>query len=274
MRLIHTVTAMLLACAPLAAHADDMATIVRDYDAFAATVDPVRAGEMGDAAARTRWPDVTPAAVAAQTAALQGFAKRLDAQAGATLSADAALNRALLDDRIAAELAGRRFDEPRTPFITGDGFYTVADYAAFNTRIDSAADARAWMTRLSALPDYYAANVSNMRRGIATGFTQTQIATQSAISTLRAQLAAPASASSLMVPFRTLPATMPKAEADALRAEALAIVETKVRPAQRATLAFLEPTICRTHAPGWAPPRCPTARRTMLGSCVATRRRR
>ncbi|WP_166430609.1 DUF885 domain-containing protein [Polymorphobacter arshaanensis] len=240
MRLTHIVSGLLLACAPMMARADDMASIVRDYAAFAATVDPVRAGEMGDAAARTRWPDVTPTAIAAQTAQLQGFAKRLDVQASATLSADDALNRALLEDRIATELAGRRFDEPRTPFITGDGFYTVADYAAFNTRIDTAADARAWMTRLSALPDFYAANVANMRRGIATGFTQTRIATESAISTLRAQLAAPASASSLMVPFRTLPASMPKAEAEALRAEALAIVETRVRPAQRATLAFLE----------------------------------
>ena len=29
----------------------------------------------------------------------------------------------------------------------------------------------ACVTRLSALPDFYAANVANMRRGIATGFT-------------------------------------------------------------------------------------------------------
>ncbi len=240
MRRMQIMAALVLAAMPLAARADDMAAIVRDYDAFAATVDPVRAGELGDVAARTRWPDVTPAAMAAQIAALQRFAARLDAQAGATLSTDDALNRALLADRIATELDGRRFDTARTPFITGDGFFTVADYAAFNTRIDSAADARAWMARLNALPDFYVANVANMQRGIATGFTQTRIATASAIATLEAQLAAPASASSLMVPFRTAPATMPKAEFEALRAEALAIVETKVRPAQRATLAFLQ----------------------------------
>ncbi|MGL4542224.1 MAG: DUF885 domain-containing protein [Polymorphobacter sp.] len=240
MRALTAVAALMLGLAPLAARADDITSIVRDYDAYAARVDPVRAGEAGDAAARTRWPDVTPAAVAAQTAELERFAARLAAQRAIVLQPGDALNAALLSDRIATELAGRRFDTARTPFITGDGFFTIADYAAFNTRIAAEADARAWLQRLVALPGFYAANVGNMRRGIASGFTQTAIPTAAAIATLRTQIAAPAASSSLMVPLRALPATIPAAQAEAWRAKALTIIETQIRPAQRAALAFLE----------------------------------
>jgi hypothetical protein len=57
------------------------------------------------------------------------------------LSGSDALNRALISDRVDVALAGLAFDEERIPFISGDGFYTTADYAALGTTLVSEDDA-------------------------------------------------------------------------------------------------------------------------------------
>src|SRR5262245_55355862 len=122
-------------CLPAAgaALADDIPAIVRDYDAYARIQDPVRAGQRGDRAALRRWPDDSPAAVADRKAQLERFRDRLGRIQATGLSTDDELNRALLVDRVGVALEGLAFDEGRIPFVSGDGFYTTADYAALTT---------------------------------------------------------------------------------------------------------------------------------------------
>jgi hypothetical protein len=50
--------------------------------------------------------------------------------------------------RVGLALDGFQFDEERLPFISGDGFYTTADYAALNTPLDSVVDGEAWIAEL------------------------------------------------------------------------------------------------------------------------------
>jgi len=222
------------------AAAEDMAAIVRDYDAFAREQDPVRAAQRGDPAAMRRWPDNSPSAVAARRASLERFRTRLAGIDAARLSGDDALNRELLEERVGLALEGLRFDEERIPFISGDGFYTTPDYAALNTVLGTEADAEAWLARLAALPAYYRTETSNMARGIATGFTQPRSTVERAIADLRAQVAQPAADSLLLKPFASLPESMPPARRAALRSRGIDLVEREVRPAQRTVLAFLE----------------------------------
>ena len=181
------------------ARADDMATLVRDFDAFSRAQDPVRAAQRGDVAAARRWPDNSPQAVAARKTALLEFQQRLQAIPAVGLVADDALNRDLLIDRVDNALAGLAFDEERTPFISGDGFYTTADYAALNTPLDDEAAAAAWIARLEAIPAYYARETENMRRGIRTGFTQPGRTIERAIADVRAQIEQPAATTPLLV---------------------------------------------------------------------------
>ena len=154
LRLVMLVGAWLAIGLPTVAVADDMTALVRDYDAFARLLDPVRAGERGDATALRRWPDDSPAALTERRKTLQGFKTRLDGLAGAALGTDDVLNRNLLSDRVGVALAGLEFDAERIPFIDGDGFYTVPDYAALNTVLKTEADADAWLARLAAIPGY------------------------------------------------------------------------------------------------------------------------
>jgi uncharacterized protein (DUF885 family) len=231
----------MVALGPVAtARADDVPSIVRDYDAFARAQDPVRAAQRGDREAARRWPDNSPAAVAARRDALLGFQRRLQAVPGAGLADEDALNRGLLLDRTSSALEGLAFDEERIPFISGDGFYTTADYAALNTRLLDEASAEAWIARLQALPAFYAREIENMRRGLQTGFTQPRRTVERAIADVRAQSALELAKSPLLAPFRTLPESMPARQGEALAARGRATFEQDVRPAQRALLEFFE----------------------------------
>lgn len=179
------VPTMPTATPPGAAATDDVAGIVRDYDAFARQQDPVRAAQHGDAAAKCRWPDNSPDAVETRRLALQRFYQRLAAVTPDAPGTADGLNHELLADRVATALDALRFDEERIPFISGDGFYTTADYAALNTVLADETDAEAWLERLSTLPAYYRTETANMARGIATGFTQPQATVERAIADVR-----------------------------------------------------------------------------------------
>ena len=232
---------LVLAVTPLAAGAaDSIDAIVRDYDAFARVQDPVRAAQRGDPAAMRRWPDNSPATIDARRRSLEQFHQRLAAIDTRALGGDERLNRELLTERVELVLEALRFDEERIPFISGDGFYTTADYAALNTVLKNEEDAEAWLARIAALPGYYGRETANMARGIGTGFTQPRRTVERAIADVRAQAAQPAADSLLLAPFATLPESMPAASRAELRERGLAAIEREVRPAQRALFAFLE----------------------------------
>ena len=97
---------VLLIALPFAATADDVAAIARDFDAHTRILDPVRAGQRGDRDALRRWPDNSPAAVAARNARLLAFRDRLRALDPAALPREAALTHALMVDRVEVALAG------------------------------------------------------------------------------------------------------------------------------------------------------------------------
>lgn len=196
---------------PLAAVAEPQDGIVAAYEAFATAHDP-------DLAARAqgispeRWGDVTPAGVAARANEAQDLLDRMDV-AGAGDHTNHAILRRLLGDHILANA----FDTARIPF-TGDwGFQAEPLFAALSLRLRSEADARAWIARLNDVPRYFEENRTNMRRGMATGWT----AHADPLATMRAQVEAQImtdpTQSDLFRPFTSLPDTIPPEIAADLR---------------------------------------------------------
>lgn len=230
--------------------AEDIRTIVADFDAFSRAQDPVRAAQRGDAAAARIWPDNSPAAVAARRTTLRQFEQRLQSLPKAGLGEEDALNRDLLLGRVQLALDGFQFDEERLNFISGDGFYTTADYAALNTPLDSPADAENWIARLEALPGYYERETANLRRGIATGFTQPQRTVERAIEDVRGQLAQPAATTPLLAPFRNVSRSFPPDQLAAFDSRARTVLAEQVKPAQQALLTFLEREYLPAARPG------------------------
>jgi uncharacterized protein (DUF885 family) len=222
---------------PPASAADTLHQILKDYDAFESANDPIDAGERGDLAAAARWPDDTPAAEAERHSANLDFQTRLNAVAPTALTGEDALNRALLAYRLTMDFEGYAFDEDRIPFTNDEGFFTTPAYVAETTRLHTDAEAQAWLTRIATLPDYYAVEIANMRRGIATGFTSPRLTATTVVKATQAQADLPADQSPLLQPFDNLPPAL-AGEHDALRAKALALIVARVKPAERELAAF------------------------------------
>ncbi len=216
--------------------------VLQDYDAYLKEVDPVSAGQRGDLAAAARWPDDRPAAVARRHAVLLDLQSRLRGIPVSALAGEDALNRTLLAWRIDIDLQGQAFDEERMPFTSDEGFFVAPTYAAEGTTLHTKAEADAWLARLRALPAYYATETANMQRGLDTGFTQPRQTALAAARTVQAMAATPADQDALMEPLGRLPATMPQAERDRLRAEALEIVRMQDKPAEQTLAAFFTQT--------------------------------
>jgi uncharacterized protein (DUF885 family) len=240
------ISLMLLASPPARAGpsadtaAADLHALVADYEAFSREEDPIRAGARGETAALRLWPDDSSTAVAARKARLAAFQTRLNALAAASLSEGDALNRDILKQRVDMALEGEAFDMERLPFVSGEGFFTLPDDTAQATVIHNEADAEAWLARLDAIPAFYATETVNMRRGLATGFTQPRIIVEKAILAVRTSVDQPPGDSDLLTPFAVLPAQIPAEAQRRLRAKALEIVATRVKPAQRDLLTFFQ----------------------------------
>ena len=225
--------------ASAAAAAQTLRAIIADFDRFQREQDPVDAGLEGERAALRVWPDDSPPSVAARKAALERFDHRLGALATTGLSAEDRLNRAFLTYLVDDQLAGLAFDQEREPFSSDTGPFDTPDYVARTTVIRSREDAEAWLARLAALPAYYSVEISDARRGIATGFVQPRTTAAMVLDAARGRAAQPAEDSPLLIPFRELPATMLAADQATLRARALQIVKARIKPAELAYVSML-----------------------------------
>jgi uncharacterized protein (DUF885 family) len=222
--------------------ADDLNTLVADFERYNLAQDPVTAGQQGDAEALKRWPDDSTAADAGRRKALTDFQQRLDALGAAPLQGEDALNLAALRGQVRRKQESLDFDEERFPFAADDAFFNVPDYVARGTIVRSKADAEAWLARLKALPAFYATATANAQRGLDTGFIQPQPVVEAALKVMHAQAEAPAEQSSLLLPFASLPESFSAEDQKKLRGRALELVSKGVKPAQRDFLEFLDQT--------------------------------
>ncbi|WP_174300099.1 DUF885 family protein [Caulobacter sp. S45] len=216
---------------------DQLHAILKDYDTFYAKADPIGAGQRGDLAAAALWPDDSPRAEAERLAQNRTFRRRLDAVPASVLTGEDALNQELLSRQLDLDIQGSAFDEDRIPFTNDEGFFVTSSYAAESVRIHNEAEAKAWLTRIATLPDYYATKIANMRRGLATDFVSPSITAKTAAKATRAQADLPVEQSPLLQPFDSLPAAM-RLQRDALRAQALELIRARVKPAEQRLAAF------------------------------------
>ncbi len=213
-----------------------LASVIADYERLAKRVDPVSAGREGDREALRRWPDVRPQTAAQTHESLKAMRARLSDIDTTKLPADDALNHVLLVRLIDQQIEAFQFDLDRLPFQNDSGFHTLADYVARTTNATTREDAEAWMARLEALPAFYEQNIANARRGVLSGVNQPRIVIDRVLAVARHQAATEAAASSLLMPFDSLPEKL-RAE---YRPKAISIIEKGIVPMQRRFVEFLE----------------------------------
>ena len=174
----------------------------------------------------------------ARRAYWEGILKELDGIRPAELSAAERINFAVYRAQIAALLDAQRFREYEQPVNADSAFWTDVTFGArrpFATR----ADYRNYLQQLAALPGYFEQETANMRAGLARGFTPPRV-TLAGRDVALASIAEAKSPQEVVffTPFKSMPAAIPAAEQDALRAQAAAVIRDRVQPAYARVLAF------------------------------------
>ena len=240
--LFGSILALAAACPALAASAESeaFARLEADYEAFLRAEDPITAGFEDDTAALSRLPDASAEADARRKAALEDFARRIDALPANRLEGSDVFDRDYLAYEIADRLTAAGFDEARLAFQNDSGFHTLASYLAYATVIRTPADGEAWLARLAALPAWYDENIKNLRRGVETGWTQPKIVVDRVLEVAEGQAAAPIDTDVLLAPFATAPATIDPATIAEMRTRAIALIRDQIRPRQEQFVTFLK----------------------------------
>ncbi|MEZ6000079.1 DUF885 family protein [Hyphomonas sp.] len=216
-----------------AASADPMDALIAEYEAYVRDSSPEE-GARAVGEAPSRWRNVSPEAVSEQAEKARALRDSI-----AAAQTERTADQAILERLLAADIDDARFDVARIPF-TGDwGFQAEPVFAAMQTRITSEAEGDAWIARLNDIPRYFAENVSNMRRGLATGWVAHADPLNVMSDQVREQIGDDPSASDLYAPFHNLPADMDPAIASRLKTDGLTAVANAIS-AYRKTLAFLE----------------------------------
>jgi uncharacterized protein (DUF885 family) len=190
-----------------------------------------------------RLPDhfalVDRASEARRLAYWQEVRKALAAIPEASLSTQEAVNYEVYADQLDTLIAQQKFREYEKPFNSDSSFWSGLGFTASRT-FHTTQDYRNYIAQLNDIPHYFHDQTENMRSGLKRGFTPPRATLVGReVSVTAVADAKGAEATNLWKPFKSMPAAVPLAEQEALKAQARVAIETKARPAYRALLTFL-----------------------------------
>ena len=179
-------------------------------------------------------PQVDPDTQLRQAAHLRELLGQLNAIPAAQLSPDEQVNAAVFRTFLENSIADARFREWEMPFNSDSNFWTYLD----SSRLQSAEEYRRYISRMRQIPRYFDQQIANMRAGLKRGFTvpRTTLVGRDASITTFANASGVKSA--FYKAFEQMPATIPAAQQQALRAEALAVINQAVIPSYQKLLSF------------------------------------
>jgi uncharacterized protein (DUF885 family) len=159
----------------------------------------------------------------------------LDSIPLAELSSDERINARVFRAILVANLDDLRFGTYEAPFNSDTFFWT-----SFTPRqgFATADEYRRYLSRLQAIPSYFAAQIANMRAGIARGFTLPRVSVVGRDQTILPYLVAD-STNPLFAPFAQMPRAVSPVLQDSLRSAARTIIRDVTVPAYRDLLGML-----------------------------------
>jgi uncharacterized protein (DUF885 family) len=192
-----------------------------------------------DKGASPELPHVDARSQQARLAYWQDVLRQLDTIKPAELSALDRVNYAVYRAQIASLADALRFREYEQPVNADSAFWTNLTYGARNP-FKTAQEYRNYITLLHAYPRYFEEQTENMRSGLARGFTPPKVT----LAGRDASLVSVAEAKSpqdtvFYTPFKKMPASIPGAEQEALRAQVVEAIRTEVQPSYQRMLKFM-----------------------------------
>ncbi|WP_242913628.1 DUF885 domain-containing protein [Brevundimonas pishanensis] len=151
------------------------------------------------------------------------------------LSNEDRINAAVLRTNLEHTLIDGRASEWEMPFNSDSNFWT---YLARAGGLRTVEDFDRHIARMRDIPRYFDEHKVNMRAGLARGFSVPRVTAEGRDSSISSFITDTAEANAFFDPFRTMPATIPAADQERIRADARGAIIEEVIPAYRQLLSF------------------------------------
>ncbi len=242
---------LLLGCAlSLQAAGDDprkrLDALLAEAWEFRLVEDPLLATAVGDHRFDDRLPSMTNADLDRRAARSRQLLDRLLEIDASGLAPTDRISARMLERELRDDLEAHRFGDWRLPLTSDSGFHTGIALMPREVPTATVRDVENYVARLRAIPAYFDQEVALMREGLRTGFTMPRVVLEGYDVTIRTHADAPPAKSVFWAPFETLPATLPAAERERLRAAGRAAIAEAALPAYRSFLDFFT----REYLPG------------------------
>ncbi|MDB6042951.1 MAG: hypothetical protein JWM63_1502 [Gammaproteobacteria bacterium] len=182
-------------------------------------------------------PKVDPAAQEVRLHYWEDVLRKLDSIPRSDLSPAEQVNYDVYRPQIEVLIANQRFRDFEMPANSDTTFWTDMGYTARRT-FRSVQDYKNWIAQMRDVPRYFREQMDEMRAGMKRGFTPPRVTMEGRDSSITAVTNATPEASLFYTPFREMP-SVPVAQQDKLRAEALKAIRESVQPAYVELLKFV-----------------------------------
>jgi uncharacterized protein (DUF885 family) len=185
----------------------------------------------------SRLPDVGVAVQLARQKKWEDTLRQLESIKPAQLSKKERINYQVYRAQIAALLENQRYREYEKPLNGDTAFWSNMAGEARKT-FRTAQDYRNYVAQLNDVPRYFGEEIANMRAGLARGFTPPKVTLEGRDKSITSVTDSKPEEVVFFKPFQKMPAVIPAAEQEALKAEALKAIREKVIPAHLELLKF------------------------------------
>jgi prolyl oligopeptidase len=227
--------ALMLLLAGSIAHADaerDFARLLDDAWEWQLRENPVFASRLGDRRYNDSWTDLTLEAIERRQQEQRQLLARLLAIDSSELDETDRLNYDLFRRDLQNDIDGNRFRTYLVPISHRGGVQTLEETAE-GLRLQSVQDYEDWLARMEAVDRVIGQTMELQERGRREGYMPPGILMERVPAQIGTQLVENAEESPFFAAFSDMPDTIPPAEQERLRAEAVRIIDEKIVPAYR-----------------------------------------